>query len=474
VATTLRAVEKISAISYYHLSLISLYKIQLDAFLKQRICITIKQYGKYRYMHGDIISAQQLISQHSMYYYKVTAQSVLWRLNQNTDSRIFHQKNIQQLCQLLFKEHQLVFYKFKLARKHNVYLFQTQYNESALNFLSRLFNKEGIFYYIDYSANNSRLIISDSIEGCHFIKHSIVLETGRYHGPHIYDWQYRHRSFSTENQPIKVKAKSNIHTSAPGDVFTLKNHPLKSINGDYLITKVIHFADDYSKLPSSKSNVITQYRNIFECVPLLQSYPILIKTTIPKIYGIQTATVIKKSRMDTHAHNINGQVKVLFPWDHRKSGSSFVPVKQPLADQYCGLQFFPKEGNTVVVTFEQGDPNKPIILGSIYSKKEQMPFNPYSHGIKTVDGHEFSFSNKENDEKIVIKSTADMQTSIKGNSTIDTKNSFITDIKNGPLKIESHTFQIEARQSIKLNSANGSIEITPDKIILTGVNIALN
>ena len=473
-ATALRAIEKISAISYYQLNLMSFYEIQLNTFLQQDIRIAIKKNGRSRYIHGKISSVSKSFSPNSSgYHYKITIQSILSCLNQAIDSRIFHQKNIQELCQLLFKEHRLESYQFKLIEEHKIYLSQTQYNESALNFLNRLFNKEGIFYYIIHLKNNSRLILSDGLEGYHFNNYSILFEMGQHHDPHIYDWQYHNCTFSTSNRCIKVIAKSDVHTIAPGDVFKLKNHPQKSMVGDYLITKITHYAKDHSTLPPSKNKIIANYKNIIECVPLLKSYPMLIKTIQPKIDGIQVAKILE-AEDDNHAHNINGQVRVLFPWDHRKSGSSFISVKQPLADQSVGLQFFPKAGDKVVVAFEQGNPNKPIILGSIYSQKNCFPLSLYSHGLKTCHGHELSFCNKAQHKKIIVKSMMNMRLSIKGNHMSEVENNFSFDIKNGPLTIKTQAFQTQATRSIKFKSANGSIEITPNKITLTGIMLLLN
>ena len=473
IATTLRAVETLSGISRYQLKLISLYSIDVKVFLNQHVRIVIQQYHRCRYIHGEIINAKKMFHDSTVYYhYKILVHAIPWQLNQKIDCRIFHQKNIQELCQILFKTHGLTHYQFNFMNKHPPYVCQTQYDESTLNFLHRLFNEERIFYYSQHLANHSKLIISDTLKGYQFLKTPIVFEIGRYHGLHIYDWQYNHRSLSIINAPIQITAKSNVHTLCPGDVFKLKNHPLPSMISDYVVTKIIHDADDYSFLPAFKHKIINYYKNIITCVPILNAHHIFIKTIIPKINGIQVAQVIKA--FNNRAHNDSGQVRVLFPWDYRQSGSAFIAVKQPLADKYCGVQFFPKAGDQVVVTFEQNNPNKPIIIGSIYAKKIYFPFNVDAQGFTTDHGHALSFSNQLNEKQMNIKSSMNMQSLIQGDYHITVKNNFTTTIQKGTCTINAESFKIQATQSIKLSSQNGSIKITPNEITLIGSTIFLN
>jgi uncharacterized protein involved in type VI secretion and phage assembly len=473
--THLTGIEKLSSISVYNITLIGVKKVDLCAFLKQPVSIIIKQYQQCRYIHGDIITAAiQLKKRSGYYHYQMIVKTLLWRLNQKNDCRIFHRKSILDICKIFLNENDILCYQFKLFKKHSTHAHQTQYQESALNFLNRLFNLSGIFYYHQHLKKNNQLVFSDSIEGYHFCERNIQFQPHGSFKPHIYYWRYQQQLFSTGNHLIRILAKSNLHTIAPGEVFALTDHPLKTINQDYVITKIWHIANDYSTLTALNSQGSNDYHNIIECTPLLNSYPVLNHVHLPKIYGVQTAKVVRTSSNTSHAHNINGQVKVLFPWDIRKSMSPFISIRQALADQSCGIQFFPKANDFVVVAFKHGDPNKPVILGSVYDTNQSLPFDHNTCGIKTHNGHTLFLSNKPNNEKVALTSTSILNTQTLAKHSICADYSFITTIQQGNQEIHAHTYQVNAYQSIHLRSNNGSIKIMPDKIIFTGSVLSFN
>jgi type VI secretion system secreted protein VgrG len=147
--------------------------------------------------------------------------------------------------------------------------------------------------------------------------------------------------------------------------------------GQYLITAVQHHATQ-SADRSGKGRGF-KYDNQFSCVPVDLPFRPLRHTPKPVIQGMQTAVVVgggaKGEEIFTDKY---GRVKVRFFWDRRgpktNPDSCWIRVAQASAGKRWGTSFWPRVGQEVVVAFEEGDPDKPIILGSVYNA-EQMP--PY-------------------------------------------------------------------------------------------------
>ena len=160
------------------------------------------------------------------------------------------------------------------------------------------------------------------------------------------------------------------------------------------------------KLPgayrSGSDNDSIEYENRFTCVPAEVPFRPQRTTPRPQIAGMQTATVVGPEGEQIFCDKY-GRIKVQFHWDREgqnDSGSScWIRVGQIWAGKRWVASFVPRVGHEVVVVFEDGDPDQPIVMGSVYNAVNMPPFmlpdNKMIAGIKScsVNGEPSQNSN---------------------------------------------------------------------------------
>ncbi len=173
---------------------------------------------------------------------------------------------------------------------------------------------------------------------------------------------------------IDIRAKSNCPHLTPGHKFTLERHP--HADGDYLIGRVQHSAKLEVGYRSDAEPAELEYRNEFTCHPYALPYRPRRSTPRPCIAGVQTATVVGPSDAEIFCDKY-GRVKIQFHWDREgkkdADSSCWVRVAQIWAGNRWGAFFWPRIGHEVVVTFLEGDPDRPLIVGSVYNAANMPP-----------------------------------------------------------------------------------------------------
>ncbi len=122
------------------------------------------------------------------------------------------------------------------------------------------------------------------------------------------------------------------------------------------------------------------------------------------------------------------RVKVQFPWEQGANESNWVPVAMPHAGHGRGLYFMPEIGDEVLVAFEQGDPNRPIVLGCLWNGNDSPP-NEGLHGdeqgnndikrIVTKSGNRMVFDDQDGQETIVVATPQHIRISMfEGDQTL--------------------------------------------------------
>ncbi|MEP7076125.1 MAG: type VI secretion system tip protein TssI/VgrG, partial [Acidobacteriota bacterium] len=219
-----------------------------------------------------------------------------------------------------------------------------------------------------------------------------------------------------------------------GHRFTLGKHPNKDLNKGYVLTTVRHTANqrpEYGSLPEDETRK-TPYANDFECIPYGSEAPPfrpLQKTARPIIYGAQTATVVGPSGEEIFTDKY-GRVKVQFHWDRSgqfdPSSSSWIRVAQGWAGNKWGIMFIPRVGMEVIVHFQDGDPDQPIITGCVYNPGTMPPYTlPDEKTKSTIKSNsskggggfnEFRFEDKKGSEQIYIHGEKDQDIQIKNDN----------------------------------------------------------
>ncbi|MGL4464221.1 MAG: type VI secretion system Vgr family protein [Planctomycetia bacterium] len=171
---------------------------------------------------------------------------------------------------------------------------------------------------------------------------------------------------------VVIEGAGNVARFIPGSRFKLCSHP--NADGDYVLTEVRHQAEQLD--PRSGGGGFS-YDNSFRCIPDTVPYRPARVTPKPFVQGSQTAVVVGPKGEEVFTDKY-GRIKVQFHWDlegaKNADSSCWVRVAQLSAGKRWGTSFWPRVGQEVIVSFLEGNPDAPIVVGSVYNS-EQMP--PY-------------------------------------------------------------------------------------------------
>ena len=166
---------------------------------------------------------------------------------------------------------------------------------------------------------------------------------------------------------------SRLRQLTAGHRFTLKEH--FDANGPYVLTSVSHTARMTSDYRSGQTEDEVAYENSFTCIPAALPFRPQRVTPKPVVHGTQTAVVVGPKGEELYTDKY-GRVKVQFHWDREgkndEKSSCWIRVSQPIAGKRWGASFWPRIGQEVVVDYLEGDPDQPIIIGTVYNA-DQMP-----------------------------------------------------------------------------------------------------
>jgi type VI secretion system secreted protein VgrG len=213
-----------------------------------------------------------------------------------------------------------------------------------------------------------------------------------------------------------------------GRTFTLEESVSSGFDGDYLCVEVSHRGIYRSRQTGGNARV---YANTFACVPAPFRY-VLPRTPRRCIQACVTAEVVGNGGDDI-AVDDKGRVRVQFHWDRDAQASCWIRVMQPWAGAGWGVQFIPRVGQEVVVGFEGGDPDKPMILGSLYNGTHlvafPLPSEKTKSGLRTQSSpggggyNELSFDDAAAQEKIYLRAQKDLELDVLNDRTATVRNS---------------------------------------------------
>ncbi|MCZ7680542.1 MAG: type VI secretion system tip protein VgrG [Sandaracinaceae bacterium] len=165
--------------------------------------------------------------------------------------------------------------------------------------------------------------------------------------------------------------RGRVTAFAPGRRFVLGGHPTIGLDGEYVLTRVEHLAR------SGDASSRDPYENRFECIPYTREHRPRRRRPKPEIASAQTATVVGPAGEEIHC-DVHGRIKVRFHWDREHpaddSASCWVRVQHAWAGPTWGTIFIPRVGMEVLVQFVDGDPDRPLVTGSVYNADNPPPY----------------------------------------------------------------------------------------------------
>lgn len=431
-------VEGLSRLFHFELDLLSHNgAIKPQDIVGDNISICIEPEGQsQRFFNGFVKSFQYGgLEKRGLYSYKAEVVPWFWFLGKRTDCRVFQNQTVQEIVEFIFNELGFPDYVFALTEQHPKIEYCVQYNESDLDFICRLLEHEGIYYFFEHQPDKNILHLADNAS--HYsdllpnvIEHSSGLRNQNYirQWQHLYQYcsgAYAQTDFNFEkfNQSLltetsttiklknnasfprfefpgsyreneqgrvltklrmqqeemnfeRVTAASNVHTLEVGKKFILKSDETDSDHGSsYVITEIRHAAYNPSYIESESDE--PAYTNHFVCIPSSTTFRPAFVTPRPRIDGVQTAVVVGKSGDEIYTDKY-GRIKIQFHWDRYgakdETSSCWVRVATQWAGNKWGSVTIPRVGQEVVVTFINGDPDQPLVIGSVYNSAHMPPY----------------------------------------------------------------------------------------------------
>jgi type VI secretion system secreted protein VgrG len=381
------------------------------------------------------------LTMRDMRSYRAQVVPWLWFLTRTANCQIFQKKSAPDIIKAVFDGLGFSDYQLELKNTHPKRDYCVQYRETAFNFVSRLMEEEGIFYFFRHEDGKHTLVLADQktsykdlpanpmdpgarIES---FDHQFEYRPGKWTRtdynfetpstslltntntivdlPNIskfemfdYPGDYLVKGDGAAGTKLRMEeeeagfdvatATSACATFTPGGKFSLIEPDVKSEEGkNYVVTYIEHTAVD---VDFQGGDAPSEYSNVFQCIPSSVTFRPGQHTRKPLIAGAQTAVVVGPSGEEIYTDKY-GRVKVQFFWDRLgkkdENSSCWIRVAENWAGKNWGIVFNPRIGQEVIVEFLEGDPDRPIITGRVYNAEQmppyELPANQTQSTIKT-------------------------------------------------------------------------------------------
>jgi type VI secretion system secreted protein VgrG len=489
--------EAISRLFSFQLDLLSEKgSIDFASIIGKKVTIRVTQSDKTeRYFNGIVSHFAQSGADTRFTRYQMQVVPWTWLLTRYADCKIFHNKTVQEIVEQVFKDRGLTDYTIRLNGSYSPIEYCVQYRETDFNFISRLMEQNGIFYFFQHQEESHTMVIADSASahkpcpgqetaGYNLVSGGIdeedvihswnleqelrsgkytlndynfktpsanliatepsVIDVGGNSGFELFDYpgEYAVRGDGTAFAKIRMQEEEASHLVAHGSSvcraftsgykFSLKDHYQDTINVSYVLTEVQHSASVAETYTMSSGGGGESYSNDFTCIPETVLFRPARLTPKPFVQGPQTAVVVGKSDASDGGGSGEeiwvdkyGRVIVLFPWDRVNKYSCWVRVSQDWAGQSWGGITIPRVGQEVLVSFLEGDPDRPIITGRVYNADQTVPYTLPDYQTRSTfktrsskgggadNYNELRFEDKKGDEQVFLRGEKDFDTRMK-------------------------------------------------------------
>jgi type VI secretion system secreted protein VgrG len=497
--------EAISRLFHFHLTTLSEDTgIDFTTIVGQQVTIGVMQFDdSKRYFNGIVSHFACTGKEGDMTRYELQVVPKLWLLTRYADCRIFHNKDVTEIIKSVLDDRGIK-YQANFTCTYNKLEYCVQYRETDFNFVSRLMEQFGIFYFFHHEDGEHNMMLADSStahqpcpgqnsagfnlasggldpgdvvnslsigQELRSGKHSLtdynfttsntdlkatettIYSVGGNDSMEVFDFPGLHgtQTDGTAVAKIRMQEEEAAHKIAHGTSvcrpfttgykFDLKDHPLEAMNASYVLTEIQHVATVAGTYRDDAAGGGDSYTNHFTCIPADVPFRPARITPKPFVQGPQTAKVVGKSADQDSADDENvggdgeeiwvdkwGRVLVLFPWDRKKATSCWMRVSQDWAGAGWGMVNIPRVGQEVIVSFLEGDPDRPIITGRVYNDQQPLPYALPDNGTRTTfrtssstgggtaHYNELRFEDKTGKEQIFLRGEMDYDTRILNDS----------------------------------------------------------
>ena len=533
VIANFRGTEGLSELFEYRMAVLGEdQNVDFDKILGTNCNLSIKSNheGVKRNFNGVLVDAQWNGKEDELSSFHLVLRPWLWLLSRTTNCRLFNEKTIPEILQEVFSAHSFAKFELRLRGDYKPLEYCVQYRESDFDFVSRLMEEFGIYYFFEHTENDHTLIMADSpsvhkakLAGADLAYYGADLQTRRmedalngwsvgrsfrsgkvmlndydYKKPtadllaeneahakyansdlQIYDYPGRYveksdgKSFAKimleaeQSQDWRASAEGDAVTCCPGSLIKLKKHPEASTNKEYLIVRASHVfrSNAYHSGANAGGD---SYSGKYEFQPSETQYRSESLTAKPIINGPQTAVVA--SEVDEQC-----RIKVTFHWDRDKQQSRYVRIAHGWSGSRWGDIKIPRIGMEVIVEFLEGDPDQPLVTGTVYNHDNEAPYplpdDKSISGVKsqTIDGsgyNELIMDDRDGGELIRMHAQKNMEAVIENDEKREIKNNVKVEIGQNRDETIGATWTVSATEKIEFTVGTSTFTMTPAGITL--------
>ncbi len=502
--------------------------LQIDDLLGRTLALSLGVVNeRARSIHGFITAFSALGRVDRQACYRLSLRPWLWFLTQSRRQRIFQNQTLRQVLDEVFGDYPgSVDWQVECPEPME---YCVQFGESDFAFFSRLLEDAGLYYFFDHQPDEHVLVITDSMSAHQPVRHLREMTyrpnqdqvpgsmlRWESHGElrpgmfSLVDFDFtkastreasvlsasqaatatpRHGHYRQEDFPGRFSrresgealARTRLEAAqasrqwrrgfsqspylAPGQCFTLVDHPRAEQNGDYLIVAA-----------TLQCEATTALRCEVEAIPTAQVFRAPLRTARPLIAGPQTAFVVGKAGDPIWVDEF-GRIKLQFHWDgsgrSNEHCSCWVRVAQPLAGKRWGALFVPRVGQEVVVEFLGGDPDRPLVTAGLYNAGHrppwELPAQSARSGLKSQSlgelgvYNELRFDDKAGREQLLIHAGRNQDLTVRNDAFASIGNDWhLTVGANQLLKVKDDLHESVGGQRISRIDADQSLDIGGD------------
>ena len=374
----MHAREELSRLFEYQLDLLSpKVDVPPDDILGKNVTVKLAlPDDTTRFFNGYVTRFAQGGQYGRFYRYSGIVRPWFWFLTRTSDCRIFQEMTVPDIVKKVFQDHGTADYKFELTGTYRKWTYCVQYRETDFNFISRLLEQEGIYYYFRHTDGHNTLVLTDSTSkqtANPGYEHLPFVAPDRLVRPeleHISRWDFRreiqpgvyvHDDYDLERPSVELKTRKVLaRTYAPSDyevydypglyvqkpdgeqyasvridelgsqfeiahastnakgvnvgsLFTLDDCPREDQNCEHVVIAASHDLE-FSEYEAMPAGSGTRYSCSFTAMTIKQQFRPRRSTPKPFVQGPQTAVVVGPAGDEIHTDKF-GRVKVQFHWD---------------------------------------------------------------------------------------------------------------------------------------------------------------
>lgn len=441
-----------------------------------------------RTFHGIVrrFTLVGLFEREAVYHAEVVPK--FWLLTLTSDCRVYQEQTTKDIVSLVFNEFGITDAEFRLQATPPTREYCVQYRETYADFVQRLLEEEGIHYHFEFADGKHTIVVTDkaptkSIGSFTFDpgggQIGQILSWTKEYQIHSAGWELRDFDFQTsssvktaqektktkwitgelaslkhydfpgdklatpdlkagaiarveedEARAVTAQGASTVPDMAPGTLFSVSSHPHEAATSKFALIAVDHAAREGGQHNEDEQ---IEYQNRFVALLDTSRYRPPRVTRQAVIDGVQTAKVVGPKGQEIYTDKF-GRVRVQFHWDRLgkfdEKSSCWVRVSQAWAGDKFGVFFHPRIGQEVIVSFMEGNPDRPVITGRVHNDLQMPPYalpdEQNKSGIKTHSTtkgsaetyNELRFTDTKEKEEIYFHAERDFDRMVENNDKL--------------------------------------------------------